>query len=82
MGDAVRTLVKKEPFSKESDPNWSKKLYKIDSIEGERISNVMDQVFYKLSPPGNKPEYLQHELLLVRKGSAAGEPGAAASSGG
>jgi hypothetical protein len=79
VGDTVRTLVKKEPFSKESDPNWSKKLYKIDSIEGERISNVTDQVFYKLRPPGNKPEYLQHELLLVRKGSAAGEPGAASS---
>ena len=79
VGDTVRTLVKKEPFSKESDPNWSKKLYKIDKIEGERISNVTDQVFYKLRPPGNKPEYLQHELLLVRKGSAAGEPGAASS---
>lgn len=79
VGDEVRTLVKKEPFSKESDPSWSKKLYKIKNIEGERISNMTGQLFYKLSPPGNKPEYLQHELLLVRKGSAAGEPGAASS---
>jgi hypothetical protein len=79
VGDTVRTIVKKEPFSKESDPNWSKTLYKIDKIEGERISDITGQVFYKLSPPGNKPEYLQHELLLVKKGSAAGEPGAASS---
>jgi hypothetical protein len=79
VGDVVRTLVKKEPFAKESDPSWSKTLYKITKIEGERISDMTGQVFYKLSPPGNKPEYLQHELLLVRKGSAAGEPGAASS---
>lgn len=79
VGDMVRTLVKKEPFSKESDPNWSEKIYKIVDIEGEDISDITGQVFYKLSPPGNKPEYLQHELLLVKKGSAAGKPGAASS---
>jgi hypothetical protein len=40
------------------------------------------QVFYKLAndEKGSKPEYMQHELLLVRKGSAAGGPGGAASS--
>jgi hypothetical protein len=79
VGDMVRTLVKKQTFAKESDPNWSEKIYKIVKIELADIAHITGQVFYKLSPPGNKPEYLQHELLLVRKGSAAGEPGAASS---
>jgi hypothetical protein len=71
VGDHVRKLLKKQPFSKESDPNWSKKTYKISKIEGERISDITGQVFYKLAndEPGSKPEYLQHELLLVRKAS-------------
>ena len=68
VGDQVRKLMKKQPFDKESDPNWSKKVYRIEKIEGERIADMTGQVFYKLADdPDGKPEYLQHELLLVRK---------------
>ena len=81
VGDYVRKLLKKQPFAKESEPNWSKKIYRIEKIDTERIFTMTGHVLYKLAKdePGSKPEYLQHELLLVKKGSTTGEPGASSS---
>ena len=66
VGDQVKKLLKKQTFDKESDPRWSKRSYKISKIE-----EISGQSFYKLSndDPSSKPEYMQHELLLVKKGS-------------
>ena len=79
VGDHVRKLLKKQTFDKESDPNWSKRTYKISKIVGDK--ETTGQVFYKLAndDPSSKPEYMQHELLLVRKGSTTGEPRAPSS---